>query len=306
MKINTALESAWGKHHPLLMLLVPLSWLFAVIVTVRRKLYDWGIFKRQSFKTPVIVVGNILLGGTGKTPFVIALVEYLQSKNLKVGVVSRGYKAQCKTFPYTLTGEEGAAYAGDEPSLIREVTQAQVVIDPDRPRGIQCMIDEHAPDVIVCDDGLQHYALKPGFSIVLHPKDREFYPHCLPAGPLREPLSRLNHFDLLINDLSLEVAPLDASPSWRYTLVTGIAHPERVAQLVAGLGIDADLKSFPDHHDFSHEDFKSISGPIIMTEKDEVKCKHLMLSQPVYVLRIKAKLSDRVEQAINTYLGIAP
>jgi tetraacyldisaccharide 4'-kinase len=304
MKINTVLERAWSRKSAWLVFLLPLTYLFMLITTVRRKLYDWGIFSRQSFSTPVIVVGNILVGGTGKTPFVIALVEYLQSKHLTVGVVSRGYKAVCQSFPHEVSLDETAIYSGDEPSLIKEKTQCFVVIDPNRPRGIQWMIDKRQPDVIICDDGLQHYALKPGLTLVLHPHERVYSPFCLPTGPLRESLSRLNAFDLVVDRLDLDIDKLDLDPSWKYTLVTGIANPDRVSHYLRQLGIDAELKLFPDHHDFTEADFKNITGPIIMTEKDEIKCKELMLSQPVYVVRVKSILPDTVKHAVNLYLGI--
>lgn len=275
-----------------------------LITFFRRKLYDWGLFKRTAFKTPVIVVGNILVGGTGKTPFVIALVDYLQSKNLKVGVVSRGYHADCEVFPHEVTSEDTPLFSGDEPTLIKKKTQAFVVIDPDRPRGIQFMIDQNHPDVIVCDDGLQHYALKPGLTLVLHPSERIFAPYCLPAGPLREPISRLKDFDMVIDKVDLEIEDLNLDPSWQYDLVTGIANPDRVSHYLAQKGIDAQLKLFPDHHHFIHDDFLNINGPIIMTEKDEIKCKDLMIAQPVHVLRIQSILPEAVKNAVNQFLGI--
>lgn len=305
MKINTLLEAAWQDKNPILRLLLPFSWLYLLIITLRRKCYDWGFFRRQAFQVPVIVVGNILVGGTGKTPFVIALVEYLQKKGMTIGVVSRGYKADCKVFPHEVLESEEALFTGDEPALIKRKTQAFVVIDPDRPRGIQFMIDQHKPDVIICDDGLQHYALMPGFTIVIHPKDAEFYPHCLPAGPLREPLSRLKSFDMLVDNLEVVAQPLDLDPSWRYTLVTSIARPDRVQHYLAQMGIDVEHISFSDHHTFISDDFLKISGPIIMTEKDEVKCETLMIAQPVHVVRVKTVLSQQVKQAVNQYLGIA-
>jgi tetraacyldisaccharide 4'-kinase len=304
MSLQQIIETAWDEHSPWLVFLVPLSWIYLCIVTLRRKCYEWGLLKRQAFKTPVIVVGNIRVGGTGKTPFVIALVLYLQEKGLRVGVVSRGYGAQCKQFPHEVTSTDTAAYCGDEPCLIQQKTQALVMIDPDRCRGIQQLIFQHSPDVIVCDDGLQHYALKPGYSVLIHPHEARPTIHCLPAGPLREPLSRLTDFDSLIQDLALTLEPLDLDPSWRYTLVTGIARPERVSLSLSRMGIDAQLKAFPDHHAFTAEDFTEIHGPIIMTEKDWIKCQALFLAQPVHVLRMKAELPERFKQQINRYLGL--
>jgi tetraacyldisaccharide 4'-kinase len=306
MNLQKTLEEAWFKQSPWLVFFIPLSWLYAVIVILRRKCYDWGIFKRYAFETPVIVVGNILVGGTGKTPFVIALVEYLQNKGLKIGVVSRGYKAKCQQFPHKITERDEAAFVGDEPCLIHQKTNCITVIDPDRPRGIQWLIDHHKPDVIICDDGLQHYALKPGYSIVLQPKNLGFNPYCLPAGPLREPLCRLQHFDLIVDQVDITLESLDLDPSWRYNLITAIARPERVHERVAEMGVDAEPLVFPDHHAFTAEDFINISGPIIMTEKDWVKCKDLMISQSVYILRLTATLPEKVKSEINHYLGIDP
>lgn len=284
--------------------LLPLSWIYLVIVTLRRSFYQWGWLKVYSFDTPVIVVGNILVGGTGKTPFVIALVEYLQAQGLKVGVVSRGYKAGCKVFPHEVLEDEPAAYTGDEPALIKLKTGAWVVIDPQRPRAVQWLIDTYHPDVIISDDGLQHYALKPGLSLVVHPQGLSFYPHLLPAGPLREPLSRLKSFDLIVDDLVLDIAHLELDPSWRYNLVTGIARPERAVTYLHAQGIDFEHHAYADHHEFVTEDFLKITGPIIMTEKDEIKCRDLIISQPIHVIRVKTKLSEKVIEFVNRYLGI--
>jgi tetraacyldisaccharide 4'-kinase len=305
MNLQKTLEMAWYKHSPWLIFFIPLSWVYLLVVTLRRKFYDWGLFKRYAFDTPVIVVGNILVGGSGKTPFVIALVQYLQTQGLKVAVVSRGYKAQCGQFPHKVSEHDEAMFVGDEPSLIFEKTHCLMVIDPDRPRGIRWVIAHHQPDVIICDDGLQHYALKPGYSLVLHPKDMNISPYCLPAGPLREPLSRLKAFDLVVDQVDLRVDALGLDPSWRYNLVTAIARPERVHARIAEMGIDAEIWVFPDHHQFTAEDFLKIVGPIIMTEKDWVKCKDLIISQQVYVLRVSVELPEEVKSQINRYLGIA-
>lgn len=304
MMLSKSLESAWSRGSAWLIFLLPFSWLYLIIITIRRKLYDSGVFKRKSFQTPVIVVGNILVGGSGKTPFVIALVEYLQNKGLKVGVVSRGYKAQCREFPHEVSTSDAPLFCGDEPALIKEKTQACVAIDPNRPRAVQYLIDTHHPDVIISDDGLQHYALKSGYSIVIHPRDALFYPYCLPAGPLREPLSRLSSFDFIVDEVITTMDNPDLDPSWKYNLVTAIGRPERVVADLAKHGLDVEPDFFPDHHAFTADDFAHISGPILMTEKDWIKCKELIIGQPVHVLRLKTILSEPIKQAINRYLGM--
>lgn len=306
MNLNKLFEAAWRDRSLWLVFFIPLSWLYILIITLRRKSYDWGIFKRFAFKTPLIVVGNILVGGTGKTPFVIALVQLLQARGLKVGVVSRGYKAQCTSFPHRVSEHDEALFVGDEPALIFEKTQCLMVVDPNRPRAVQWLMDHHQPDLIISDDGLQHYALKPGFSIVLQPKDYIFSPYCLPAGPLREPLSRLTTFDLIVDEVEIKHENLALDPSWRYTLVTAIARPERVHERLAQMGLDVEVMIFPDHHAFVPENFINLSGPIIMTEKDWVKCKDLVIAQPVHVLRLSAVLPETVQSAVIQYLGINP
>lgn len=189
----------WFKGSPLYLIFLPLSWLYGLVTAIRRFFYSIGISKSYSSKIPVIVVGNIMVGGNGKTPVVIALAEFFKKKGLRVGVVSRGYKATPPKYPYTVNDTSQVKEAGDEPKLIQKRTGALVVIDPIRKRAVQSIEDKL--DVIITDDGLQHYALGRDIEIVVIDGLRRFgNGHLMPAGPLREGPKRLDKVDFLINN----------------------------------------------------------------------------------------------------------
>lgn len=297
-------ERTWYQPgNALSLILLPLALIFQSIVTFRRYLYEHNILKRHQFDTPVIVVGNIITGGTGKTPLVIALANYLTEHNLKVGIISRGYMGRA-SYPHQVSADDSPRVTGDEPLLIKQATQADVVLDPNRVRGIQYLMDTFKPDVIICDDGLQHYALKPGLTIVLHPSNPSIVPYCLPAGPLREPLSRLKDFDMVLDGLSLKPS-LSTQPERTLTAVTAIAKPARFQKTLKDLGITCDMKTFRDHHAFTEDDFVNIDTDIIMTEKDWVKCKDLKIRQPVRVVKVAVEFPQNLKQTVNQYLGLS-
>ena len=192
----TFIERAWYHKALWLYALWPLHWLFTKLAARRRKLLS---AKASSWPVPVVVVGNISVGGTGKTPLLIALVAHLQNQGINPGVVSRGYGSKSEDFPVNVTADTAVEESGDEALLIARHCGCPVVIDPDRVAAITCLLDQHSVDVVLCDDGLQHYAMARDIELIVVDAERQFGNGlCLPAGPLREPLSRLGEADLVI------------------------------------------------------------------------------------------------------------
>ena len=185
----------WRLLYPLLL---PLSWLFSFVAARRRSSHQAAL---QPLSVPVIVVGNIAVGGTGKTPVIIALAQTLQAKGLKPGIISRGYGASAPYYPYPVTTQSEPDEVGDEPLLIAQATQCPLVVGPDRHAAAQQLLRDNNCDIILSDDGLQHYKLTRQFEICVVDAQRLLgNGRCLPAGPLREPPSRLGEVDLIISN----------------------------------------------------------------------------------------------------------
>ncbi|MCS5591807.1 MAG: tetraacyldisaccharide 4'-kinase [Gammaproteobacteria bacterium] len=303
------------------LLLLPLSGVFFILSRVRFFCYKLGLFKVQHSSVPVIVVGNISAGGSGKTPIVIALCHYFEQQGKRVGVVSRGYGGQYTQDVLLVTDSSTASECGDEPALISSETKASVVVARKRSLAVQ-YINEHAlADVIISDDGLQHYAMARKIEIaVVDGVDGFGNGLLLPAGPLREQPSRLKSVDIVINNggdaeissrlvakqfvnaVSGEVKPLDNFQSVICYAVAGIAKPSRFFATLEDLGVDVIKRPFADHHPFSVKDLDfEDSHPILMTSKDYVKCSDFATSQMWY-LAVNAELSDRFYQQLESKL----
>lgn len=274
-------------------LLQPLSWLIYGASQLRKK---WILSNPlQIFPVPIIIVGNISVGGTGKTPFVCALVEELKRKGYKPGVVSRGYKAQYSSeIPYLVTSNELAQNVGDEPLLIATKTHVPVVICKDRPKAVQYLLEQFPEvDVVISDDGLQHYRLHRDVEIVLMNEPHKHSHLLFPAGPLREPFSRLKSVDFVVSPEELNRSlkesaillhhpeKISALNNFRHKTiyaVAGIAHPERFFRDLKAQGFNVIECPYPDHYEYTESDFKRFldyaqHGPVFMTEKDAVKFK---------------------------------
>ncbi|WP_109078789.1 tetraacyldisaccharide 4'-kinase [Aggregatibacter kilianii] len=285
----------WYSRSWLTWLLCPFSLLFWLITAVRRALFRLNLLKSYRAPVPVVVVGNLSVGGNGKTPAVIWLVEALRKCGLNVGVISRGYGSQAKTYPLLVTPTCNPVEAGDEPVLIANRTQVPVCISPNRRHAVECLL-QHAPcDVIISDDGLQHYKLQRDIEIVIMDAQRGLgNGFLLPAGPLRELSSRLQSVDFIItngaeNEYSDAVMRL--TPQYAVNLVTkeqrplnafsqavaiaGIGNPPRFFAMLEQHGIKlTETLAFQDHQAFSAELFEKFdkTQPLFMTEKDAVKC----------------------------------
>lgn len=297
MAWSDRLLQAWYAGHPALALLRPLESLYRRVVTRKRAGFVSG--ERPSYRAPVpvIVVGNITVGGTGKTPMILWLIEHCRQRGLRVGVVSRGYAAKPPSLPWRVEAGQGAEQAGDEPLLIVRRTGVPLMIDPDRPRAVQALLAAQPLDLILCDDGLQHYRLARDLELVLIDAARGLgNGRCLPAGPLREPVERLAEVDAvlyngasadsaagfalqlrpsaLVNLLSGERRALDHFPPGQALhAVAGIGNPQRFFDTLQALDWQPLPHPFVDHAQFTREALTfSPSLPLVMTEKDAVKC----------------------------------
>jgi tetraacyldisaccharide 4'-kinase len=267
-----------------------------MIVTVRRSLYRNHLLQSHRFNVPVIVVGNITVGGTGKTPFAIWLSGWLVKQGYQnPGIVSRGVGSIKHSKPFLVKPDSSVLDAGDEAVLMARKTLLPVVVYPDRVKAVQYLLDQCACDVVICDDGLQHYRLARDMEIAIIDGRRRFgNSELLPAGPLREPESRLREVNLAIvnggneqDDYSFSIVPVNLvrvnhvyEPKnirdfngQTVHAVAGIGNPDRFFTLLEELGMTIVKHVFPDHHAFQANDLKfNDDFPIVMTEKDAVKC----------------------------------
>lgn len=298
MSLSEHLVSAWYTGHPALVLLRPLEWLYRRVTQRRRARFLAGEGDIYRAPLPVVVVGNITVGGTGKTPLILWLIEHCRQRGLRVGVVSRGYGAAPTQLPWRVRAEQSAAEAGDEPLLIVQRSGVPLVIDPDRGRAVRALLAEETLDLILCDDGLQHYRLARDLELVLIDAARGLgNRRCLPAGPLREPVERLRQIDaLLYNGAASDTAdgygfalrprelvnvrtgerrPLSHfAPGQSMHAVAGIGNPQRFFATLEALHWQPIPHAFADHAQYSAGVLSFMPPlPLLMTEKDAVKCR---------------------------------
>ena len=304
-------------------LLLPFSVVFFILSQLRVWFYKVGILKVSKAEVPVIVVGNISIGGSGKTPIVIALCRYFESHNKNVGVVSRGYGGKYTQDALEVTPLTDPKECGDEPALIAQQTNAKVVVAKRRNKAIKYLTSNNQLDIIISDDGLQHYAMGRDVEIVVIDGVRRFGNGLLlPSGPLREPVKRLQSVDIIINNgsifegeissqlnpecyvnlLTKETKQLDYFKGTQCYAIAGIGNPTNFFSLLESQGVDLISKSFPDHHPFVAKDlvFKE-DYPILMTAKDCVKCKHFATSQMWY-LSVRAELNTDFYKQLESKL----
>jgi tetraacyldisaccharide 4'-kinase len=286
-------------------LILPLSWLYQCVIVCRSWLYHVGILKVIKSKVPVIIVGNITVGGTGKSPMVIFLVEWLMKHGFKPGVVMRGYGGSDNRSPLHVVPSVTADRCGDEARMIASRASCPVYVCKDRVACVKTLLDQHNINVVVSDDGLQHYALGRDIEIVMADNERRFgNQYCLPSGPLREPIDRLYAVDFIVMTGGSPADSFYTEFQGEYLsqlgsdkqvhmsefvgktvhAVAGIGHPERFFQMLRLFGLDVVPHSFSDHFVFSSHDFHFADDyPVIMTEKDAVKCHALSLKDAYYL-----------------------
>lgn len=196
------IEKHWYEPSLLSTLLLPLAWLFCFVAIVRRFCYRHSIFKSHQLPVPVIVVGNITVGGTGKTPLIVTIVEHLKEQGFHPGIISRGYGGKATTWPQQVTATSDPVLVGDEPVLLAQRCHCPISVSADRPAAARALLDKHQCDVIISDDGLQHYALRRDIEIVVIDAVRGFgNGRCLPAGPLREPVRRITTASFIVKNV---------------------------------------------------------------------------------------------------------
>lgn len=301
-----------------------LSKVFQKITTIRRKLYQIGIFRSTQLKVPVIIVGNITAGGGGKTPMVIWLVNHLKELGYKPGIISRGYGGKRKVEPMFVTPHADSHASGDEPLLMAQKTNVPVMVGKDRSKAGKQIIAQYNVNVIVSDDGMQHYALKRDLEFVmLDSRWQTGNNKFLPAGPLREPLSRLSEADLVIykgympNKHHYELGIASVYPlgqpsksvdiksfrSQKIHAVAGIANPSSFFNLLSKEGLAIIKKPLPDHHVITAEDICFDDDiPVMITEKDAVKCSQFK-SGNIWVVQLKITVNPKTVEKINELIG---
>ena len=337
--LQRKLEAIWYQNDSSLLfyLLLPLSALFCFLGKVRRKKSE---SQQEPLPIPIIVVGNISVGGTGKTPLVIKLTELLKNdkdNNYNPAIITRGYKGTASTWPLHVKPTTKTQLSGDEAKLMAIRTKVPVIAGANRVDDIQYVLANTNCNIIISDDGLQHYRMKRDIEIVVIDAQRRFgNGHCLPAGPLRELPDRLTECDFvitngqpalldqnmktenimqvsgteLINISTNKKCPLTSFQAVQ--VVTGIGNPQRFINTLEASGLTlSNSHLFPDHHHFVVEDFDQHSDiPIVMTEKDAVKCIELGL-QNCWYLPVDAKLEqtfetnflNKVAESFNQSLG---
>lgn len=297
------------------MILLPFTGLYYLIITLRRFAYRIQLFKSYSFPVPIVIVGNIAAGGTGKTPCVIALAKHLQGQGMRVGIVSRGVGGKRHVDPAWVTENSSVEQVGDEALLMARHSGCPVVVGVNRVAAVQMLL-ERMPQcsVVISDDGLQHYRLRRDIEIAVIDAARGFgNGYLLPAGPLREPVRRLQEVDYLLanggqftnaetfilksstlcavrdhkpcnNEEALKSQPIHA--------VAGIGNPGRFFAVLRQAGFDVIEHAFPDHYQYTVQDLMFADAyPVLMTEKDAVKCEQFADARMWY-LPVTVDLDD--------------
>lgn len=327
---EAAVTSAWQRRGLLAWLLSPLALLHGGLLLLRRAAYAAGLLRAERIGVPVVVVGNLYVGGTGKTPFTIELVRALQQRGWRPGVVSRGYGGTARS-PRLLDADAAASEVGDEPLLIARSTRAPVAVGSRRVAAARELLRAHTDcDVIVADDGLQHLRLARDMEIALVDERGLGNGWLLPAGPLREPASRLEAVDAVVlrnapavawrtpsfamqTRLSDEVHRLgdrartmplaelarrQVAGSLRMTAAAGIGVPERFFAMLRAAGLSFEPLPLPDHYDFRDNPFARLRTHLVLiTEKDAVKCERiepLRKDSRIWVVPLAAAIEERL------------
>ncbi len=319
------LEKNWYRISPLHLLLWPLSLIFGLLSKIRRLLYRYDVLHSTKINIPVIIIGNISVGGTGKTPFTLWFAQQLLDEGWHPAIISRGYSKstqQRPNIPHAVEINDSPDVVGDEPLLMVQRDLCPVWVGRNRVAVAQALLQAHPEcDVILSDDGLQHYRLQRDIEIVLVDGNRRFgNGFLLPAGPLREPISRLKSVDIVVvnggkvsnGEFAMQLTgssfynllnpntslPAAAFAGQHAHAIAGIGHPERFFAHLKQLGLALQTHSFPDHHCYAASDIEfNDNEAILMTEKDAVKCVTFATEQ-CWVLRVDAQIDPALAQLI--------
>ncbi|WP_130802698.1 tetraacyldisaccharide 4'-kinase [Acinetobacter ihumii] len=329
MSFAQLIQEAWSKQAKWLIVLRPLSWLYRAASDFNHQLYKHGIKSVYTAPVPVLVIGNITVGGSGKTPLLIQLVNYLQQHQIRVGVISRGYGGE-GPFPALVNSDALPNLVGDEPCLIVQSTQVPMAVGPDRKAAIELLLNEHQLDLIISDDGLQHWALDRQIEWIVLDLNRGLgNEKLLPEGYLREPKQRLASGTVIEHGVNSTSAlhmhlragePYLLNPKQDHALtfqandafyaVVGIGYPQRFYQTLESIGVtEFQCHEFPDHYDYDIQDLQfEDQNPIITTEKDAVKILALLKQYPdfsteIWVVPVEAVLSEQCYQLLAQQLN---
>ncbi|TRZ70610.1 MAG: tetraacyldisaccharide 4'-kinase [Rhodocyclaceae bacterium] len=335
MQVSSKLQNAWHGRGLLTALLLPVSGIFALSAGLRRALYRLGILQSQHLPVPVVVVGNITVGGSGKTPLTLWLAQEFQQRGWHPGIISRGHGREIHSRQVSeVRADSEARQVGDEPLMLKRRSGLPLFVGQDRVAAAWALLAIHPEcDLILSDDGLQHYRLARDVEIAVVDARGLMNGRMLPAGPLREPAGRLRHVDALVLNGPVklpasEIATFQlelhgttfyslADPTKTCTAfelrhlnlaaIAGIGVPQRFFDHLTGLGLNFAAHAFPDHHRYRAGDLSSIrADALLMTEKDAVKCSGLT-ERPVWVMPVTAQvtaakagsdLATHVEQCI--------
>tara|TARA_B100001564_G_scaffold17899_1_gene13636 strand:- start:1106 stop:2089 length:984 start_codon:yes stop_codon:yes gene_type:complete len=322
--MNKFFEQIWrSSFNVYSLVLFPFSLIFFIIIKIRRTLYKYGILVKYKSPTPLIIIGNITIGGTGKTPFVIWLANHLANKGLKVGVISSGYKSTSKT-PEIVNKNSNANQVGDEAVLIAKHTDSIVVSGGSRVDATKLLMSIRINDIILHDDGLQHYKLERDYEIILVNSKNPFGNGLLlPAGPLREPKSRLEDADIVaytndnnestysiasvsnsvINSVSKESKNIEDFTSKKIHLVTGIASMEMIIENLISYKIQCIPHKYDDHHIYDgSEVIFDDNHPVFITQKDYVKLSDIN-NKNIWIIDHKVKPNELLITKLNSDLN---
>ncbi|MCL1623669.1 tetraacyldisaccharide 4'-kinase [Moraxella sp. Tifton1] len=331
------ITKAWQKNSPLLTLLKPLAVFYGMLGSVHQCLYDASILTKYHAPIPVMIIGNITVGGSGKTPLIITLVQYLQGKGIEVGVISRGYGRKDNT-PMLVGPDDLPNMVGDEPCLITQSTRVPMAVGANRGQVIDLLIKNNPKlQLIISDDGLQHHALHRDVEWIVVDGVRGFGNKKLfPQGFLRESLDRLDGATVIYHDSRTECYNDDALlmhlvpnkpvplsrgdqlvgdknlPPQKVYAVSGIGYPRRFFTTLSELGFDVVECPFGDHHAFAIDDLAGLMDlPIITTSKDAVKLRELAsihlnstIFANIWVLPVQAVLSNSVYEEMDRVLEV--
>ena len=328
--ISEFVTKSWYQGAFWLYLLWPLNLIYGAVTFLRKYFYRFQFIKSYRANIPVVVVGNITLGGTGKSPLVAHLVESLKDMGFKPGVVSRGYGASISSEEVReVLSNSHVSEVGDEPLMLKLRVDCPIFVSPTRALAVQAL-ESQGCDVVITDDGLQHYALNRDIEICVFDSERKWGNGCLlPMGPMREPLSRVTATDFVVMNgadwsahkqpkeaafrMDLEAdnlrslnderaMPLSKLKGKEVNAIAGIGNPERFFNTLRMQGLSVASHGFTDHHAYTQSDVSfNDDRPLIMTEKDAVKCREFNLSEAWY-LPVSAKLSGDLATQIVTAL----
>lgn len=317
------IERFWNSLNPLSLLLSPLAGVFALVSGSRRLMYRIGLLRSRRFSVPVIIVGNITVGGTGKTPLVIWLAAYLKRRGWRPGIVSRGYGGTASHWPQQVRADSDPGVVGDEAVMLAARTGCPMCVGPDRPAAVEALLQHTDTDIVISDDGMQHYALARDIEIAVIDGERRLGNGLLlPAGPLRESRTRLDGVDLVVvngqaqqGEFSMKlfqpelrrlkddtIGSITDFAGSEVHAVAGIGNPKRFFDMLRRFDLKAIEHAFPDHHAFSAHDLTfSPELPVLMTEKDAVKCRRLPCHS-CWVVHVNAQPDASFVHRLSTLL----